>query len=112
MRRGHHAQMQEAPMAALGHVEGGHRLFGNLHLVENAPRVAQHLFTGLAQADFLALLDQQLQAQIGFELLQLHGGGRLRDAHLLGAARVAQVAGHRLEQAQLAQGEVFKAGNP
>ena len=47
MRCGHHTQMQQATTGPGGFMKRSHRFLGILHLVEDAPRLAQHLFTHL-----------------------------------------------------------------
>jgi hypothetical protein len=69
----------------------------------------QHLRAGGREVDLLAQLLEQRQAGVLLQLAHLRGHGRLRQVQLLGGAREAAVAGHRLEHLQLPQGRVAHA---
>jgi hypothetical protein len=79
-------------------------------LFGNAPCLARHFLAGGGEPHFLAGLLGQRQAGLVFQRLYLHRHRRLGQVQFLGGARKRQVAGHRLEDLELAQGDVLHGG--
>jgi hypothetical protein len=99
-----HADFQPSGLDAL---ECRQRLAGLAQLFGNAPCLARHFLAGGREPHFLARLLGQRQAGLILQRLHLHRHRRLGQVQFLGGARKGQVARHRLEDLELAQGDVL-----
>ena len=103
--RGDHGQPQHAAFEPAKLVHRGIQL---RHALDDVATVAAQFLAGFGQEHALADLFQQRQADLVFQLLHLHRHRGLRQMQFARGARDRAVAGHRFEDAQLAQGDVHK----
>ncbi len=103
LRGGHHADVQPPAAQAL---HGGERFLGLAQLLGDDAGVARQFLAGLGEEDALADLLGERQPGRFFQAAHLHGDGGLGQVQFVGGARERQVARHRLENLQLAQGQV------
>ena len=79
--------------------------FGVLDLAEDAQGMVHQHLPGIGQGHAAADALEQGEADVVFQLAQLHGNGGRTQMQLLGGARVTEVACGDDEDLQLAQGE-------
>ena len=102
--RAHHANGQRAHLQLLQPRSG---VFGVFQGGQHFPGVDQHVFTRCGQRHFAPAAFEQGEADVPFQLFDLHRDGRWREVHGFGRTRKTEVACHLSENPELTEGGVF-----
>jgi hypothetical protein len=90
-----------------GPLQTGRGVFGVFHGGQNFAGINQHVLARGGQAHLLAAPVKQGHAHMAFEFLDLHGHGGRGQVQVFGGTHKAQVTGHLVEHAKLAEGGVL-----